>query len=840
MVNLYDDNGNLVQHTEIDKPSMDAAYMPVDYSESFTTFNDYDALNRLVFSMNSANEASYYQYDSRDNLIYMADANGPVGPYTPTTGLALTCNLPGNVTKYYYDAASRLLKTERLLTASGMGDGLIPPAVIDDIITTYQTWDLNSRLTTQQDDNLNTTTYNYDELNRSEQTVFADLGTETVIYDADDNVLSRTDQNGSVFASKYDGINRLLETDVTTFGTGVRDKSKYQRFEYDGLSRITKAIDSCDLEIDELVDNDDIVNDYKYNSRSQLLEEWQDIGTNGANVKVVSCDYIGDSTRSTLYYPDGTTNVAYTYESGRDRIDTISYNGSWVANYDYIGRRVLQKDYANTALLKYHNNVIAKSYGYDNARRVIKHENVSTGGAVNIATFDYTYDRDGNRLTEIGSHSGGTSDGLTYDSVYRLIDFTRNGPSIDTWTLDGANNWLTRNALAYVPNEMNEYDIAGGQANTHDENGNLTNDGTYIYKWDAFNRLREVHPSGGGGIYGEYSYDASGRRVERIVTSSGDLNTHLIYFYDSSSIIEERDNSDTAIKRYVMGRVIDEPVLMDIVSGITYYYHSNGLKNIVALTATAAAISERYDYDAYGAITVWDANHTISYADRSQVGNPYTFTGRRYDPESENYYYRARYYNPDNGRFLNHDPIGFKNLGNLYVYCSNNPINRIDPTGLIDWSSAMFTGNMVKLPGWGYGDQYLVQTDKGREFEAIRWLNKNFNCHGFTFGGSTAEKGPFSLMTAKDAGIVLADEWKKIDCEDAVSIPLKIFDIVIFTDVKHSAMVGTIILDPSGKLDPDKSTLWSKQGQRPGVEERTFSSEVATYNNASYECYRHN
>jgi len=64
------------------------------------------------------------------------------------------------------------------------------------------------------------------------------------------------------------------------------------------------------------------------------------------------------------------------------------------------------------------------------------------------------------------------------------------------------------------------------------------------------------------------------------------------------------------------------------------------------------------------------------------VGNPYYFTGRRLDSESNLYYYRARYYFPWLGRFINPDPVGYDAGINLYTYCGNNPTNFIDPSGL--------------------------------------------------------------------------------------------------------------------------------------------------------------
>jgi len=169
------------------------------------------------------------------------------------------------------------------------------------------------------------------------------------------------------------------------------------------------------------------------------------------------------------------------------------------------------------------------------------------------------------------------------------------------------------------------------------------------------------------------------------------LTTH--YCYDGDRVFAEYNDSYQISRRFIYGPGIDDPICMIDAAGAgetRYYYHYDGLGSVIALSNTSGTIVEGYIYDAFGACTVitsggtdgnWLTDDGTSDT-KSAYGNPYQFTARRWDDEIELYYYRARMYSPELGRFLQTDPIGYDDGLNMYAYVANNPTNFVDPLGL--------------------------------------------------------------------------------------------------------------------------------------------------------------
>jgi len=165
-----------------------------------------------------------------------------------------------------------------------------------------------------------------------------------------------------------------------------------------------------------------------------------------------------------------------------------------------------------------------------------------------------------------------------------------------------------------------------------------------------------------------YVYDPGGRRIEK----KYDGQAVMKYFYDGDHIIAEYDATGALVHKYVYGPGVDQPICMIDVAdaNATYYYHFDGLGSVIALTDSAGAVANLYEYSIFGEVSASDPNHP----------NRFLFTGREFDSETGLYYYRARYYNPYIGRFLQTDPAG--QGMNPYAYCINNPVRLIDPSGL--------------------------------------------------------------------------------------------------------------------------------------------------------------
>lgn len=164
-----------------------------------------------------------------------------------------------------------------------------------------------------------------------------------------------------------------------------------------------------------------------------------------------------------------------------------------------------------------------------------------------------------------------------------------------------------------------------------------------------------------------FKYDPFGRRIYKS-SSSGTS----IFAYDGYNLVEETNSSGAVIARYEQTQNIDEPLAM-LRSATTSFYHADGLGSVTSLSNGAGSLAQTYTFDSFGKQT----------ASSGSLTNPFQYAGREFDAESSLYFMRARYFDPQTGRFISEDPIGFVGGGaNFYAYVGNSTITFRDPSGL--------------------------------------------------------------------------------------------------------------------------------------------------------------
>jgi RHS repeat-associated protein len=198
------------------------------------------------------------------------------------------------------------------------------------------------------------------------------------------------------------------------------------------------------------------------------------------------------------------------------------------------------------------------------------------------------------------------------------------------------------------------------------------------YTWDYRNRLTSVV---GKNVYGvvtqtvSYEYDVNDLRVKKIVDGSiaqGASRAIENYYLDGDNIAFVTDGVGDRTFHYLYGLEADQVLAQDSETGMVWSL-ADRLGSIDVLVDGSGAIVDQRTYDSFG--------NTLSQLDPN-VKFRFGYTGRESDPETGLYYYRARYFDANVGRFISTDPIGFEaGDANLYRYVGNRSTLATDPSG---------------------------------------------------------------------------------------------------------------------------------------------------------------
>jgi RHS repeat-associated protein len=622
-------------------------------------------------------------------------------------------------------------------------------------------YNAESAVTSTIDANSKTTTFSYDDNNDLISKTNAKSETETYARDGRGHVTSITNGRGKTRTYEYSGRGEVISLRLPG-NTGTLPNEQYS---YDGrgmLSDKTNAIGTYGQTVT-----------YSYNVAGNLTKIDYPTGTD--------TDFTYDSRgrRSTMVDVTGTTTWTYNDADEVTQIaqpnGTISYE--WRDNgqpkkrtepgsvtvtfgYDSYGRpttttradsswndtTTIAYDSYGRPLTKTLDNTTKEHYEYDSLSRLNKVMVKNSAGTTTLRSQNWVYDGVGNMTSR-------TIEGVTttysYDNIHQLITESRSGSLLE-YTYDANGNRLTKKVNSTTVQDFTD-DYSDDDRLTENEHGTITYDaagrptayptasGTKYFTWDYDDRLLGYSNTSGGALVDAQKYNGAGARVEFSSggTTRKDLRTGIGV---TAPVVSSAVGGSTTVS-YLPG--IAEK------RGSTKSYQHSGLKNVDAQSNSSATISATREYDAFGGVITGSGT-------TGTFNGPFGHAGDfGYQSEGSGLQLLGhRWYDPEVGRFLTRDPI--QDGKNWYAYCDNNPLGRVDPTGLA-WHDPLqirvdplFPGKVVAVgePGKGKGPGYVTltggqATDPGMDVDYVLIYDKEGNLIDVVFlPGAATPLGP--------------------------------------------------------------------------------------------------
>lgn len=676
----YDKINLLTKQTFADNSHIDYTYDKVGNrltktdQENRTWVYGYDDFNRVATETDPANKVTKFDYDDNNNKtkVTYRDNTTVSFEYYPNNLVKKITDEQGNIEKFTYDAAgNKKTYVNKLNRTTGYSYDLLNRLETQTdaagTVTTYTYDDNNNRLSVKV--GAVKTSYTYDALNRLKNTTYPTGKVAKTTYDENGNVATTVDAKNQTITYTYDALNRMLTKELP--GNVVMGYS------YDNWNNVL----TTDGPTEKIVATYDSLNRQKTAEHTIVdLNKKYNVNT----------DYALDG--QVLKLTDGAGKaIDYGYNN-RGELGTVTYGTTTLAAYTYTN---VGKPYTIT----YGNGVVA-TWGYDNLNRPTA-VTLTDKQSARIFSQQYSYDPAGNRLAF--SDNGESTTTYKYDLLDQLVgvDYsTVNGLGTDdlVFGYDDNGNRTSANTpygnMSYgytaLTNELKTINYNGARlavATQFDNNGSLTKetylrlgkaDKTVTYGWDAQNRLASITytkqnrpgflPNAPDNTMA-FAYDDAGNRIQKTVNGES-----AYYINNGLSVLNELDSNGVVTKTIVMG--LGQVAQIDAGDTIIYT-HQDVLGSTMLRTDSTGTIVSKYQYDPFGQLIGKEAANDTNYL----------FTGQEYDPESDLYYYNARYYNPSLGRFISRDPmLGSQNdtLGyNEYAYARNNPLKYVDPSGMV-------------------------------------------------------------------------------------------------------------------------------------------------------------
>jgi RHS repeat-associated protein len=686
----YDASGNPTMVTDRLNQSTSYEYEPVfgnvtrmtDRLGRATTYT-YDTRGNRISMTNALNQTTTYGYDQFGQMTSMTDALGHTSQieYDARGSITTRVDALGNRTTMEYEIVGRLT------------------AMVDPLgRRTAMTYDALDRMVTITDAANATTTYEYDP--NGNQTKMTDTLNRSWMsaYDAKNRLISSTDPINRVSRMRYNTADEMVASISPSSRTmgysydprGLRVAMKDSlgnsvRFTYDNRRNMTALSDqrnnTTTFSYDELYrviarsDPLGYATTYEYDAESNVIATVDRLG------RRTTVNYDALSRGQQIHYMDA--RVTYIYDAA-GRIMRIDDTQGGLIEWVYDDADRLLSETTPQGVVSYtYNNASQRismtavdrqpvTYGYDATGRL---RTITQGDETFTYTYDtlsrivrldrpndvkteYQYDQV-NRLSRL-SHTNAAGVALEdFQYGFNADDEIDSIASLASATLlPVAKNVSTANAanrIAQFGNANYNFDTEGRTQTSADGQG------TTNYEWDARGRLIRIISADGRTV--NFQYDALGRRASR-AGSDGTIS----FLHDDVDIILDRVNENNTVE-YLNGASVDRKLRQTNPAGDKFYFLTDFIGSTTGFTGTLGNVIERKRYEAFG-------------EDDLNGLSRYGFTGRETELMPGLIFYRTRYYDAIQGRFLSEDPLGFQDGTNLYSYVQNSPVNFNDPFGL--------------------------------------------------------------------------------------------------------------------------------------------------------------
>ena len=417
---------------------------------------------------------------------------------------------------------------------------------------------------------------------------------------------------------------------------------------------------------------------YEYDSLGRLIRsnEYND-GTFEQRTEHIY-DASNRLTKQSWYNAGGVTTMSYAYSTTTGLLSSLNatvQNSSIPVTYTYQGTNQLRSKAIGSVMTKAYNYCYNKDGGY--RASLPDYVNYRDSSSNLIYGDNCHYDSNG-RLVKILDSGSSTTTRATYgyDQQGQLTSATVGGTSY-TYTYDTAGNIQSKKVGSTTTN-YTYGNSAWRDLLTAYNGGSITYSGgnpTKYYDGSTFTwtQGRKLATAKVGNTNISYTYDMAGVRSSKTVGST-------TYKYTTLSGLVTRQTGGNATIDFVYDES-NQPLAMKY-NGKVYYYVLNAQGDVVRLVDGSRNVVASYSYDPWGKL--------LSSSGTLADVNPLRYRGYYYDSETGFYYLQSRYYDPATGRFINADSYASTDATgllstNMFAYCENNPVMRVDPTGELFW-----------------------------------------------------------------------------------------------------------------------------------------------------------